>query len=500
MYLTKTEEYLDAILESIQVSQSRYESAARTYKSFCEWFSREKSTVRPLAPDSFLQGSFRLGTAIRPTTEEDEYDLDIVVSVNGSKATISQSDLKAAVGAEVKSYAKAQVMSRPVNARRCWTQNYADGSRFHVDILPAIPDAEGLRSILEERELSTDFVQDAIAITDKTSVNYEQIHPLWPVSNPRGYATWFEGQMGGVLAARKAAIALMESRSVDDIPTYRAQTPLQKAVQVLKFHRDVMFADDPDDKPISVIITTLAAQSYKGEATVALALNRALSDMDTYIEQRNGIDWVANPTILSENFADKWVEYPNRRKNFYEWLDRAREDFLRISQASGRERESIIAEAFGDGVASRAFNDDGYLRTWQKRASIFASHRESPPWALSNQGRVWIKKATWSTPGTYRTRPFSSDSKAIPKQKTLRFYGETNVPKPYEVHWQIVNTGEEAERANCPRGGFEVGAITSGKIMRKETTAYRGSHTVEAFVVKDGYLAARSGQFIVNIE
>jgi hypothetical protein len=35
------------------------------------------------------------------------------------------------------------------------------------------------------------------------------------------------------------------------------KTPLQQAVQILKRHRDMMFADDPEHKPISVIITTL---------------------------------------------------------------------------------------------------------------------------------------------------------------------------------------------------------------------------------------------------
>ena len=52
--------------------------------------------------------------------------------------------------------------------------------------------------------------------------------------------------------------------SVDDVPTFAVRTPLQKSVQILKHHRNVMF-EGLDDAPISIIISTLAAQAYDGE-------------------------------------------------------------------------------------------------------------------------------------------------------------------------------------------------------------------------------------------
>ena len=35
--------------------------------------------------------------------------------------------------------------------------------------------------------------------------------------------------------------------------------------------------------------------------------------------------------------------------------------------------------------------------------------------------------------------------------------------------------------------------------MRQESTSYSGTHTIECFIVKNGYLVARSGAFVVNI-
>jgi len=85
----------------------------------------------------------------------------------------------------------------------------------------------------------------------------------------------------------------------------------------------------------------------------------------------------------------------------------------------------------------------------------------------------------------------------LPKGIDLEFEAETTVPKPFTVHWQVVNTGDEAYRANQLRGDF-YDSQKSGR-SRGESTKYRGMHWVEAFVVKDGVCVARTGEFVVNI-
>lgn len=493
---------LENLVETIQVPDSKYEQANRTYGSICEWLERPDSSLKNSHEESYLQGSFRLGTAISPTTEEDDYDLDIVTVFDKSKETTSQSELKRLLGVEVKAYSKRYGMKEPNNARRCWTQEYADGSQFHVDILPAIPDAGGQRAKLEARHLEIGEVETAIAITDKNDANYRVIHPNWPNSNPKGYAHWFELRMGAPLAARKSAIALQEGRSASSIPTYRARTPLQKAVQLLKYHRDIMFADDSDDRPISIIITTLAAKAYNDESDLEAAIANILARMHLGIEEEHGVDWVRNPSNAMENFADKWVEYPKRRENFYKWLDAARADFLALRTADSTQRDRIITEAFGDEVQKRLSERRGAgsqnFAKRDKRSFLPALHRQAPPWTLQDAGDVKIFKATKSRHG-FRTVPFSSDSLALAKGTSIVFQAKTTVPRPFEVYWQIVNTGEEARLDHGLRGGFDTGSVYSGSLTHREGTKYSGSHSAECFIVKNGYLAARSGQFIVNI-
>ena len=159
--------------------------------------------------------------------------------------------------------------------------------------------------------------------------NYSTISNDWNISNPEGYAFWFESRM-------KLAVTLMEELAirskvakVDDLPVYRWKTPLQQCVQILKRHRDVMFTEFPYDKPISIILTTLAGRAYNGESNIDEALNNILLKMGDLVSYQT--PRVPNPVDPSEDFADKWPttegKQLNLEKYFWIWLDAAQRDF-----------------------------------------------------------------------------------------------------------------------------------------------------------------------------
>ena len=67
--------------------------------------------------------------------------------------------------------------------------------------------------------------------------------------------------------ARQRAERLVQAgmyASVDDVPVFAWKTPLQRSIQILKRHRDVMFWNSPNLRPISMIITTLSAHALPG--------------------------------------------------------------------------------------------------------------------------------------------------------------------------------------------------------------------------------------------
>ncbi len=186
-------------------------------------------------------------------------------------------------------------------------------------------------------------------ITDNTDDGYRFVTSDWRISNPEGYARWFESRM------RTASVFLAERErvfkaSIDTLPYYQWKTPLQSAIQLLKRHRDTMFKGNEDAKPISVIITTLAARAYSGEGDLVSSLSRILSSMEQHIQQHT--PHVPNPVNPVEDFADKWYspehEHLKLQENFARWLFQAKADFAAICS---KDNSRIILEAADRGFS-----------------------------------------------------------------------------------------------------------------------------------------------------
>ncbi|MER9863197.1 nucleotidyltransferase [Mesorhizobium sp. M0185] len=319
----QVEQFLQALLDELAIPESRYEQAETRYKSLGDWFHRDESAVRGFDPAVYVQGSFRLGTAIRPINDAEEYDVDSVCELKKlSKNDLTQFDLKQLLGREIKAYHDAKGMTKPVReGRRCWILDYADGAQFHMDVVPALPNGAEQRLLLERANYDARWAETGIAITDREEPTYTVPTTKWPRSNPKGYAEWFKARMAAVLARRKEMLVESLRRrgvtaSVEQLPDYRVRTPLQAAVMLLKRHRDNMFARDPDLKPISVIITTLAGHAYGEEDTIAGALLSILERMDQYIHHVGSKYVIPNPTDPFENFADKWEKEPGKAQAF----------------------------------------------------------------------------------------------------------------------------------------------------------------------------------------
>jgi hypothetical protein len=497
------------IADSLDIPESHYRRAEERYQAIGRWLGRDESIIAGVASETYPQGSFRLGTVAKPITDAEEYDIDLVCELSLTKGQISQKQLKHRVGYEIKSYARANSIKSPAEeSRRCWRLNYADEAQFHMDILPAIPDGDSFMILLESKGLSNDWADSAIAITDNTLPNYDRLDDDWPRSNPKGYSTWFKTRMEKQFDAQRGYLAKSIKAKVEDVPEYRVRTPLQRAVQILKRHRDIMFVDDQDDKPISIIITTLAAHAYNSESDLLEALANVVDNMPHYIQRREGVAWVPNPVDPLENFADKWQEHPRREENFAKWLHQVRDDLATALQAEDIKAVSESLESrFGERVVSEAlkhFSATDELKTIhlipggpRTRARFDVPHRQRPKWPVFEQG--WVMITGKASREGYRQKTIRNES-TWDKGWSLEFEAKTDIGAPYEVYWQVVNTGREAEAAGDLRGDFYGCSTGQGGYIRRETTRYKGAHWVECFIVKDGICVARSGEFVINIE
>lgn len=337
-------EVFEKMVELLELPESAYEKAEKRYDDLGQWFDRDDSTLKDYNPHVFPQGSFRLGTAIRPLNEKEEYDLDLACKLREgvTKYSHTQKDVKTLLQKELEAYRQARSIKAPLDEKhRCWRLEYQDDLSFHMDIVPCIPEErEKQQHIFEAMQKSgmdtgraTTMSETTVSITDDRDPAYKLLSPLWNISNPEGYAEWFQNQM---TPSRYQAGMVMEKAQIDKVPLFKQKTPLQRAIQLLKRHRDNMFKDDTDVKPISIIITTLAARAYEGETDLQTTLSNILAKMGGLVHPNS--PRVPNPVDPDEDFADRWgmskYKHLKLEENFWLWLKQAKIDFENIISTS----------------------------------------------------------------------------------------------------------------------------------------------------------------------
>ena len=172
----------------------------------------------------------------------------------------------------------------------------------------------------------------------------------------------------------------------------KEKTILQRIVQILKRHRDIMFKDD-EDKPISIIITTLAARAYNGESSLLEGLLKVISTMEDYItKDTDGNYLISNPVNPSENFADKWPKHPKRKDNFFRWLRQVKADVNDIINSTSLQLRANVGRSFGEKFSIKLFN---MLTEQHKTSAINGDIKVAATGALGSVGKTLNAKNTF---------------------------------------------------------------------------------------------------------
>ena len=378
--MLQSDKLFDKIADELDISPSLYKTAVEHYTAIGNWLdeinltdvfkgSEDPIPAGKIRAEIFPQGSFALGTVVKPwrNGEEQEYDIDLVFQLDLEVGTKQAYALKKAVGERLKSHGSySQILKE--EGKRCWTIAYAEHNniQFHLDILPALNGQSISR---------TPYRNSAISISDKVDSNLYQ----WLPSNPRGYAEWFKEKnfiaFNRIVDSERKKKLSMEtiSATVHDVPDQFIRTPLQRAIQILKRHRDVRFSGIPNEKekPISMIITTLAALSYDNEESISFTLENIINKLLSYksllcngrapinmpklIELTADGKWIIrNPVCFEENFADKWhLDGHKRAKAFFQWLDWLEQDMAAlVEHMEQAHQKTLLEEKFGSRVAA----------------------------------------------------------------------------------------------------------------------------------------------------
>ena len=359
---------------NIDISDEMFDAAEKEYINLGKWIDAETPDYKI---SIFPQGSFGLGTVIKPISNEDDYDLDIVCQF-AKDYGLSAKELKIdVVKPLLVRYKKSS--KGIINKRRCWHVDYDDIPQFHLDIIPSFLVPLGKFIYITEHNEEAD--------------TYEYIG-----SNPSGYIKWFFDRCAKQHErlyqnyVKEHRLVVMQA-DIEKVKRRKVKTPLQRVVQLLKRHRDVMFADDDSgNKPVSIIITTMAATLYQEEDNIIDAMTKILMAAPKWIHDnmKDGEYFIENPSYAGENFADKWNTHPERAEAFFRWIKRAVDELTSdiLYEYSRITLGNHIKHIFGEKTGKDVFS----LIAEKDRAEITSGAKKLNPFNgnLSKTGSIAV--------------------------------------------------------------------------------------------------------------
>ena len=291
----RVEDFGKFMREHVNLNPSRYERLKRSDKAVSEYLSQNLVGFRRTE----RQGSYALGTTIRPVKENDEYDVDRVVYVkyDSSKAPEDYID-------DVYRCLKVNgnYADKVHKNTRCVTVDYA--GEFKIDVVPCIT-----------------YNGNHFICNRKTNE--------FEVTDGRGFRDWFN---------QKNRITNGNLKLVTRLLKY------------LRDHKKTFTAP-------SILLTTLignAVYDWEGDAqfkTIPEALLTVISRIDGLLQSHPSMPEIRNPALPHETFTRHWdqVKYSHFREMVSSYARRIREAY-----SDGDEQSSIRRwrDLFGDGFGS----------------------------------------------------------------------------------------------------------------------------------------------------
>jgi hypothetical protein len=316
------------ICEELQITPTRHDLVVKRYETLNRLLESNESPFRYFGPEIYPQGSMALGTTVKPI--DGPHDLDFVLElsnyVRGPMRLIS----------ELYEFLRSHDTYAPMTTlkNRCVRIEYAD--EFYMDVLPAVRDARA--------------VGTCIKVPDCALAG-------WTDSNPRGYIKWFKEQSGKLLVRRM----FDKAEPIPDQQAVAEKDALQLVVQLLKRWRDLHYAWAPEQAPISIVLTTLAADTYRGDRSVSGALTSALTEIVALTEasRRAGETHLhlCNPSNMAEDLTERWDSNPAAYAAFERGIRNFHHRWTQLIAKGGNvnsELESLFGEPVKAAVKKRA--------------------------------------------------------------------------------------------------------------------------------------------------
>lgn len=370
----------DSLADGLNITQTMLQKAEKAYNALGDHIKSANEEWNVIV---YPQGSFQLGTVVKPINDDEQYDVDLVVLVK--EPHYDAEKLRSEIFTILESHGRYE--GKIENKKPCIRIQYADSSQFHMDIASA---------------------QDLVATADD-SINIARFDGessyYYEVSNPKGYIDWFKKTMQfDELQKSQRAMYEQCQTEVEELELSKLRTPLQKAIQILKRHRDIFFADkkNSDNKPSSIIITTLCAMAYEDtygqyeKNNIYLTVVNMLERFPVYVKKNDaGGYYLENPSNPKENFLKKWDENSDLVVAFEQWIAKAKMDIITnpesfIEENPQKLRKSLY-ESFGQRDIDIAFEGYGNKMGEYVQSGRLKYDNESANIVLGEEGKPYKK-------------------------------------------------------------------------------------------------------------
>lgn len=433
----------DKFLSNIEpsVSTVKYISSVQTnLREYLEKHEKYKSVHK----DTFLSGSYAKHTSIRPVLNDKKRDVDIIVVTNYSKSKNSIDVLEELrdVLREKDIYSNAELQSHSIGIE-------LEG--ISIDVVPVIED-------------SCDDQLYYIGNSDDGS---------WTKTDPKGHKSWSTEVNANNNNLYKPLVKIFKWWRRVNCPS---TTKYPKGITLEK-----IIADNLGDSSLST-----------EDFFIATIQNIIATYKENYTEK--GI----NPVIYdpSNKVSNNDLLGGYKTSDFKSFVDKLSEqaDVLNLEGTDNEIWRKILGSKFPKDTSSTLTSS--LRKAVDCQMCLQATHKQKPIWPMQRGGAAFIQAKVISPSG--ENIEYQNNGDPLDKNCSLIFKAVTGIKKPYRVVWQIVNTGNEAIKANCLRGNFESSDI--GDYGKSESTSYSGSHSVQCFIIKNNVCMAKSKEFIINIK
>ncbi len=429
----------EAFLSDIEPSKTTKDQVASAHHAIRDYLAGHEYYTQHCAK-TYLSGSYAKDTCIRPAKDDDNRDVDVVVETDyGTEESSADVIIEVRdVLEESPRYSSAHLQTHSVGVSL---------SKIDIDVVP----------------LAAEGDMHYIGCLDDGS---------WSETDPKGHINWTTEVNSEHNGKYKPVVKIMKWWRRENCPN---GTKWPKGITLEKIVADCF----PDDVTLY-------------EDIVTELMENVLDALSEEVEAGTR-PTIVDPVLPTNDLARGYTlsDFKSFLKGIETALDTLDEDGSRNTAW-----RKVLGNRFPADTSSR--NSAALTRAMPVVEALRVPYRQKSPWPFTKKKPGIQVIADVTFPDGHKGR-ISSNDKVIPKgceidYRIIRSKGIST----YTAKWLVVNTGEEALNAGCPRGTFEDSNIDMGG--RHETTAYEGRHYVQCLLLKNNRCVAHSREFFIIVE